>query len=413
VLFPRDYHPGDNIIGSLHLASYADNFKVLPGLSEFDFPIELYHLPDGSPSWSSLEIGVKGDGYYPVNPDGTFSLHIPSSWKGPLQLQALQPNLLAGLGPGSAAIDIGNPVAAPTLPSYDNPDKITLGMHYFATEHLIDLWNEAYDREVELDEAYDNPNYSDEEIDDLEYDLNDCYDEIDEVVSHLPPDVVVKLANGLAQDASDYSAWLSQQPNLTADDKDDIHDSNGFASFLHDEADHASFMAIWGSPSTVQPFWTAPVLMQGKLGAIRGTFDDPYNFNLGIDGKPIAPIAATPNDFYFLPPIGLTSGLHNYTFDSPLYGETTLPVFYMTLTMWADQLDLHKGQSTTYHVKLAVLSHRSHPLARSRRRPALSLLAHRLHHAGCHQSIAQHHHHAGPVPHTRRLQLRPVGLLPA
>jgi len=31
---------------------------------------------------------------------------------------------------------------------------------------------------------------------------------------------------------------------------------------------------------------------------------------------------------------------------------TEMPVFYMTLTMWADQLNLHKGQSTTYYVKL-------------------------------------------------------------
>lgn len=352
VLFPRDYHPGDNIIGSLHLASYADNFKVVPGFSEFDFPIQLYHLPDGTPEWSSLEIGVKGDGYYPVGANGTFSLHIPMNWKGPLELQALQPDPLAGVGPSSAGIDIGNPVAAPTLPSHDSPGLIDEWMQYFTANHLINLWNEAYDREVELDEAYDNPNYSNEEIADLEYDLDDCYGEIDYVASLLPTKVVVDLARDLAHDADDYTAWLSQQPNLTADDKDDLDDSSGWASFLHDEASHASFIATWGSTPAEQPFWTSPVLMQSKLGAIRGSFDDPLSFHLGIDSKPIAPIAATPTEYYFLPSTDLTAGQHEYDFNTPVIAEMSLPFFYMKLTMSADQLALHKGQSTTYHVRL-------------------------------------------------------------
>jgi hypothetical protein len=352
VLFPRDYHPGDNIIGSLHLASYADGFKVVPGFSEFDFPIQVSHLPDGSPSWSSLEIGVKGDGYFPVDANGLFSLHLPMNWKGPLQLQALQLDPLPGVGPGSAIIDLGNPVAAPTLPSYSYLPKIQSQMDYFTAAYLVDLWDEAYDREQELDDAYDDPTYSDEEIANLEDDLDDCYDEIDHLISLLPPKVVADLANGLAQDALDYSSWLSQQPNLTVADRDDFDDANDWASFLHDEARYASFAGVWGSQPTEQPFWTNPILTQGKLGAIRGTFDDPLSLHLGIDGKPLFPIAATPTELYYLPPAALTPGLHNYTIDTPAYGETTLPVFYMTLTMWADQLNLHKGQSTTYHVKL-------------------------------------------------------------
>jgi len=63
VLFPRDFHPGDNITGSLTPAKYAESFKGVPGLSESTFPLQLYHLPDGSPNWSSLEIGVQGAGY--------------------------------------------------------------------------------------------------------------------------------------------------------------------------------------------------------------------------------------------------------------------------------------------------------------------------------------------------------------
>ena len=53
-----------------------------------------------------------------------------------------------------------------------------------------------------------------------------------------------------------------------------------------------------------------------------------------------------------MPPYGLTSGLHNYSVDSPGLPYTILPVFYMSLFMSADQLALRKGQSTTYHVRL-------------------------------------------------------------
>jgi hypothetical protein len=53
-----------------------------------------------------------------------------------------------------------------------------------------------------------------------------------------------------------------------------------------------------------------------------------------------------------MPPSGLTAGLHNYDIDSPLFSETIFPVFSMTLTMSADNLNLLKGQSTTYHVIL-------------------------------------------------------------
>jgi hypothetical protein len=58
VLFPRSYAAGETITGSLWPSKYAENFKVVPGLSEYSFPIQLYHLPDSSPEWSSLRIGV-------------------------------------------------------------------------------------------------------------------------------------------------------------------------------------------------------------------------------------------------------------------------------------------------------------------------------------------------------------------
>ncbi len=99
LLFPLNFHAGETVTGSLWPASYAEGFKTIPGLGEYTFPIEMAYSPGGTPSWSSLEIGVKNDGYSSVNPNGTFSLHIPSTWTGPLQLQTRDSFSLPGAGP--------------------------------------------------------------------------------------------------------------------------------------------------------------------------------------------------------------------------------------------------------------------------------------------------------------------------
>ncbi|MGA9062247.1 MAG: hypothetical protein WB341_11340 [Terracidiphilus sp.] len=356
-LFPLDYHPGDKIVGSLSSSSNADNFKTVPGLSEYDSSIQTYTLPDGTPEWCRFKIGFQGFGYVPVRAIGLYSVQIPLNLKGPPSLQMVQIDPLPNLGPSSATFPIGNPVAAPTLPNNSFSTQFTSKLQYWTADYLIDLWNEAFDRENELDAAYAaaKPNWY--EIFEMEYELYDCYAEIDDVESDLPTKVVVGLANGMAQDASDYNTWLSKQPNLTSDDQDDLKDSSGWAKFLSNEAGYASFLGTWSSPPVLQPFWTNPVLTQDKLGAVRGPFlGDPLDTHIGIGSSPINPIAATSKVWYFMPPPGLTAGQSNYTIDSPLFPETNLPVFYMTLTMGAADLNLHKGQSTTYFARLDIFN---------------------------------------------------------
>jgi hypothetical protein len=160
------------------------------------------------------------------------------------------------------------------------------------------------------------------------------------------------------QETIAFDNWLSQQPNLTADDKDYLQDSKSWSNFLEDEIDYNKFLAAWGPVNPfMQPFWTNPVLTQGKLGVIGGSFPiDPYDTFLHIDKFSITPLAATPYSWYFMPPVGLTAGQHNYIIDSPLYSETIFPVFSMTLYMTADNLSLLKGQSTMYHVVLSGLN---------------------------------------------------------
>jgi predicted heme/steroid binding protein len=356
VLFPRNFHPGDTITGSLWPSSYADNFKTVPGLSEYDFPIQLYHLPDGSPSWSSLEIGVPGDGYVPVSPNGLFSLHIPLNWNGPLTLQARQPDPISGLGPSISSIDIGNPVAAPTLSSNWFSPQATSKLGFWTKLHLISLWDDADDLEDELDDEYSASNPDWDYIDYLEDELDDVYDEIDYIHFAFQSTDILRLAQNLFTDSSGYNTWLGNQPNLTTDDQTYLKNSTHWTKFLKSEIDYSNFRSDWGPSNPVlNPYWTNPILTQGKLNVLRGSFfGDPLDTRIRIDDFPITPIGATPYETYFMPPTGLTYGLHNEYIDNPLFGETIFPVFYMTLTMGAGQLSLHKGQSTTYFARLDI-----------------------------------------------------------
>jgi hypothetical protein len=354
VLFPRDFHAGETVTGSLWPATYAEGFKLVPGLSEYTFPIEVAQLPDGTPSWSSLEIGIKNDGYWPVNPNGTFSVHIPSTWTGPLQLQTRDLYSLPGVGPSGALLDIGNPVAAPVLPRNLLSPKVTEIAKYEDLAYLKHLWNLAYDVEIDINHAYKNKDDSSnwDEIDDLEYYEGCLWDEIDSLIDSLPPSEVAQLASEQIARANKRIKTLDDGPQ-TPENQAELKDMQGWTDFLDDEVGHAHWLAGDRFWITETPYWTNPILTQGKLGAIRGNFyNDPLDTNLHIGANTIWPLAGTGSELYFMPPIGLTPGLNNLILDGPGMPPTEMPVFYMTLTMWADQLSLHKGQSTTYHVKL-------------------------------------------------------------
>ncbi len=354
VLFPSDFHAGETVTGSLWPGTYAEGFKTVPGLSEFSFPIEVAHLPDGTPSWSSLEIGVKDDGYSTVNPNGTFSLHIPSTWTGPLQLQTRDFYSLPGAGPSNALLDIGNPVAAPTLPSNLVSLKVTGIVKADNLKYLKHLWNLAYDLENDFNAAQD---IKDDEfywatmgdLEEYEYYL---WEEIDSVIETLPPGDVAQLANDQIKMADEDIKTLEDGPQ-TAENVADLKDLNGWADFLDDEAAHAHWLAGDRVSLEATPYWTNPILTQGKLAALRGEFyNDPLDTNLHIGNNTIWPLAGTGSELYFMPPINLMPGFNNLILDGPGMPPTEMPVFYMTLTMWADALSLRKGQSTTYHVKL-------------------------------------------------------------
>ena len=354
VLFPRDFHAGETVTGSLWPASYAEGFKSVPGLSEYTFPIEVAHLPDGSASWSSLEIGIKNDGYWPVNPNSTFSVHIPNTWTGPLQLQTRDLYSLPGAGPTGALLDIGNPVAAPALPSNLISPKVTGVLKTDNLAYLKHLWNLARDLEIDFSEAEDikDDDFYWAKMDDLEEYEYYLWNEIDDVIDSLPPSDVAQLASDQIKKADERIKTLEDGPQTT-ENVAELKDLQGWTDFLDDEAGHAHWLAgdrFWIDQT---PYWTNPILTQGKLGAIRGNFyNDPLDTNLHIGTNTIWPLAGTGGELYFMPPTYLTPGLNNLILDGPGMPPTEMPVFYMTLTMWADQLSLHKGQSTTYHVKL-------------------------------------------------------------
>ena len=355
VLIARDYHAGDTITGSLWPAKYAEAFNGVPGLNEYSFPIQIYKLRDGTPNWDTVEIGSKGAGYMPVGMDGSFSFQIPDDMKGSLQIQARQRDPVTGAGPGMADFQLDPPMAAPTLPPGDLPPGLMGWETKAKVEHLIDLWNEAFNLELEYTNA-DYDGASDSELGAIDEDLGEVYDDIDHLTARLPHDLVVNLAHELADESRTISNNIhkSASGDLTEDQWAKARDYTNWAEFLDDEADELSPFKNVFLDRTDVPYWTSPVLTQGRLAALRGNFyDDCGDTNLTLGGLAVRPIAATPDVIYYMPPDGLTAGANNLVIDAPGMPETTLPVFYMTLTMWADATQLQKGGTTTYHVKLA------------------------------------------------------------
>ena len=357
MLLGRDYKFGDTISGSLWKANYAEAFKTVPGLYEYSFPMQAYTLPDKSLSYAGLEIGVKGYGYEPLGADGSFSLHLPYDYKGSLQFQLRQDDVPTGSLGTTAQIPVDPPTAAPALPQKLVDPKDVDFATAMQLEYLIELWNYAYDLEGEWDEA-DFWGASDAYMDDLEWEQGDVYEEIDYVTSHLPKDLVVGLAQQMADETrANIDEVRSNTTGLTDEEIAKIHEDSGWAEFLDDEAHYAKNGPMMYGLGEWQAYWDTPVLPQGRLGAVRGPFTgNLFDDQVHLDGVHITPIAETPNSYYFMPPDGLTAGLNNFQIGGYGTPETTLPVFYMTLTMWADATNLHKGQQTTYHLKLSGLN---------------------------------------------------------
>jgi hypothetical protein len=353
VLIARDFKLGGTYTGSLSPAKYAEGFKSVPGLSESTFPVEVYPRIDGSPEWSGLKVGLKGYGYSPVNPNGTFYFHIPLDYAGDLNLQVLQPNPVAGTGPSYAAADMGTPVVAPRVKEVRFPHQASIEEEYYLTEDLIDLWNEAFDLSNEIDDYYDgNLTEKGFDIGDAEEDLSELYDHIDYIESLLPRDSVVSLARDLARETREENA-KEHAEDLTDREKAELEEYEDWADFLEEEAHICGDHLGLDTDLSSLVYLTPVVQPEGKLGVVRGPFSgDAYDTQFNINGIPITPLASTPYSYYYMPPPSLMPGLQNYQIESPGFPETIFPVFYMTLTMSADDLHLHKGQSTAYHVKL-------------------------------------------------------------
>ena len=352
-LFPLDYHAGDQFSGSCWKADYAEEFKTVPGLYEYTLPIKTYALQDGTPNWSDLEIGIKGYGYAPLGSDGRFSLHIPMDWKGPLQFQVRQPDYLPAIfrtrRTSRSAIRSRLQRCRQIFSRRNRRPKSI-------TKRRIIWWIYGTRRSIwkRIDHimAYGELYYG--ELWDVEDDLDDVYDELDYATDYLPTSVIVSMARGMAQHNRDLNSELRTE-NLTPEQETKLQEYDRWAKFLEEEADYFSEEATLYSRYRITPYWESPVQTQDKLIALRGSFfGDPYNTGIYIDGTPIHPIAMTPKLCYFMPTPGLTVGEHTYSIDSPGMPETTLPFFYLWMTMWGDDLDLHKGQKTNYHLKFDV-----------------------------------------------------------
>jgi len=352
-ILPGDYHLGGFFSGSFWRSAYADNFKVVPGLRVYDLSLQSYLLPDGTPEWVRFRIGFPGYGYWPLHANGTFSLRIPLDWKGPLSLRVMQIDSVSSLGSGSADFQLGDAVAAPTLPGNYFSTQAQSRISFWTFLHLMDLWDDADDLEDELDYEYSLANPDWDYIDYLEDELDYDYWSIDAIEWGFPPNCLATYLHNLNLEVVGYNTWLGGQSNLTADQQTELKSSTRWLNFLSNEIDIANFLSAWNSPSVVQPFWLNPVLNTTKVNAARGMFPgDPLDTTILAGGSPVTFIAATNTVSYFMPSPSLAAGPTNETIDSPLFPETVVPAYDMTLDMGAGQLKLSKGMSTNYFARL-------------------------------------------------------------
>jgi len=357
VIVPRDYLPGDTITGSILPANIANAYATVPGFSVKDFSIRLPGDYSTYTDYNGLEIGPKNYGYTPVE-DGHFTLHLPMNLNGALDLQLRQQDPFAGSPVTYTEVTMDPPVAAPAMPQNLVPSRLRYLLARSKTAHLIDLWNEAYDLELEWTDA-DDAGASDAVMDEIDDDLHDVYSEIDYVTAQLPAEVVTKLAHEMADETRAINEeFRNANPNgLTDEQTAELIEYDHWANFLDNEAEERMGFGTVSLLQSTSPYWTLPVLSQGRLGALRGQFSGDYDStNIHLDGLGISTMAETPRCNYFMPPDGLAAGLHNFQIGDIGKPQTILPVFYMTLTMWADATQLRKGQSTTYHLKLTGLN---------------------------------------------------------
>ncbi len=343
--------PGGNYGCTAARSSYTDLFSTVPILRTAKFNLALQTLPDGSPFLQGLEFSIPGQGYVPVTAGGQFSFRLPLNWRPPFELSARLSGIYTGSGPTTTQFDLGNLTPAPTIPSDVFTPQDAANLKHDTELHLIHLWNRAFNLEEELDYEYytaQNPDW--DYVAYLEDELDDTYDDIDDVTSVLPTSDVISLAQGLIDDAKGFQSWLGTQPTLTSDDQADLTDSRHWVTFLGEEALYATFLSAWQMEHpTLEPYWGNPFATQGKLNVFRGpTGYDLFGTHARIGDYRITPFVATPTEYYYMSPTGLTSGRNQFAIENRLFGETSSYLFYVTLTMRAGKYQLHSGESTTY-----------------------------------------------------------------
>ncbi len=359
LICPRNSYAGSTLDCLLSTSAYADNFnKAVPGLDVSYFSIVMPHLPDGTPSWSSLKIGGLGEGYVRARSDGHCSFHLPLNWEPPLSLQVQLVDTYPGASPTTAQVGFSSPVAAPTLPAGAFSSQTATNLKHSTEVRLVHLWNEADDLEEELEAAHAAQKPVPLYIAWLEDELSSVYNEIDDIESILPSNEIVSIADGMSIDANGFDVMIGNETNPTDDEKAEQKSSIHWENYLKSEIDYTKFRSNYlPSNPYLGAYWTNPIVNESKLNVFHGPFGfDPRCARIRIDNYLITPFVSTSTDIYYLSPTGLTADQHQVFIDSPAFPETIFSVFGMGLTMGAGQLSLHKDMTTTYFARLNVFN---------------------------------------------------------
>lgn len=345
IVAPRAYTPGSTITVSVMPATTAKLFSGIPGLTVRTFDTQLPDEVNAFANLSGLQIGAKNGGISPVI-NGLCAISIPKTARTPLELQIAQVKLPRDAQYAYSAAAMDPPRLAP-----EQPSMLTwiseVASHAAELNRLKQAWWKAFDIQEMALEAAQAKN-SEVVFAGLMISLL-LQDTVDDIAECFPSSEVREVALQMkrqAQAAIGSTALLQTSLVTTSD----VEKYQRWIRYLDGQITKFSADNIpLALPGHTRPYWTSPLLVQGKLGALRGPFSgDCHHVRLKIDGMRVEPLAVAPGNFYFMPPPQLASGKHEFEITGDGTPTTRIPFFYMDLKLGAGQIDLLKGQSTQW-----------------------------------------------------------------
>ncbi len=376
VVMPKGL-PGERISGRVvESAKGLDNVPALQVVT-LTVPVPLDAAATGTLEGVVLE---GPDGRTTLADEGTVSLELPAQ-KVALTMIARQEN------DPQPAKQFDWPLQSQNISDDDGipPPAITERDKKWREEHLRQEWHRAHEAEQDAEDAH-KANKPPEETQKLDKRAADARQDADRAAGRVPPDRVKEIAKEEAEKARTIAKEERKKAALAKEDgeqtdrnaeeyhkgKDDYEKLKQYARDQKEEGrahereaerqekraqklDKEAEKERSGTAPKAKNdtgFDTQPVYIANAVQAIRGGFGGDLNgTRITVDGKPVETVCETERAVFWRLPEGVRPGKHHIVLEED-DERVAFDVFVLILEMSADKLQLVKGESTSYHVRL-------------------------------------------------------------